>query len=212
MVIQPHMVVPSQRTLANYYGEQRSQQIEDVHSHEEPPPMDYLPLPPGMTPSSYLSDRSSTSELLSAQYAQAQESMRHDYALAMKLEGRDATEHYLADDENTLPAPNTSWARSVPTSQRRHPLLPPGQTYHPLINPEPEASGSVPSKERSRARSPSRHRRHRSATESPCGSPRRLTPMRKMAEKKPTLACLFCRGRKIACGPPIPGSKDKTCK
>ncbi|TFK60871.1 hypothetical protein BDN72DRAFT_883421 [Pluteus cervinus] len=30
-------------------------------------------------------------------------------------------------------------------------------------------------------------------------------------EKKPPLACLFCRGRKIACGPPIPGSKDKTC-
>ena len=31
-------------------------------------------------------------------------------------------------------------------------------------------------------------------------------------DKKPALACLFCRGRKIACGPPQPGSKDKTCK
>ena len=31
-------------------------------------------------------------------------------------------------------------------------------------------------------------------------------------DKKPALACLFCRGRKIACGPPLPGSKDKTCK
>jgi hypothetical protein len=31
-------------------------------------------------------------------------------------------------------------------------------------------------------------------------------------DKKPALACLFCRGRKIACGPPVPGSKDKTCK
>lgn len=30
--------------------------------------------------------------------------------------------------------------------------------------------------------------------------------------KKLPLACLFCRGRKIACGPPIPGSKDNTCK
>ncbi|KAK0225411.1 hypothetical protein IW262DRAFT_1293840 [Armillaria fumosa] len=29
--------------------------------------------------------------------------------------------------------------------------------------------------------------------------------------KKPSLACLFCRGRKIACGPPLPGSTDKTC-
>ena len=31
-------------------------------------------------------------------------------------------------------------------------------------------------------------------------------------DKRPALACLFCRGRKIACGPPLPGSKDKTCK
>lgn len=29
--------------------------------------------------------------------------------------------------------------------------------------------------------------------------------------KKPALACLFCRKRKIACGPPPPNSKDKTC-
>ena len=31
-------------------------------------------------------------------------------------------------------------------------------------------------------------------------------------DKKPALTCLFCRGRKIACGAPLPGSKDKTCK
>lgn len=31
--------------------------------------------------------------------------------------------------------------------------------------------------------------------------------------KKPlTLACFFCRKRKIACGSPPPGSKDRTCK
>ncbi|KAF8871069.1 hypothetical protein BD779DRAFT_1428566, partial [Infundibulicybe gibba] len=29
------------------------------------------------------------------------------------------------------------------------------------------------------------------------------------SKKPPKLACLFCRGRKIACGPPRPGSK--TC-
>ena len=28
----------------------------------------------------------------------------------------------------------------------------------------------------------------------------------------PKLACLFCRNRKIACGPPPPGSSDPTCK
>ncbi|KAG9102277.1 hypothetical protein FS749_009617 [Ceratobasidium sp. UAMH 11750] len=31
------------------------------------------------------------------------------------------------------------------------------------------------------------------------------------APKKPALACLFCRKRKIACGPPPPDSPDKTC-
>ncbi|THH14025.1 hypothetical protein EW146_g6265 [Bondarzewia mesenterica] len=30
-------------------------------------------------------------------------------------------------------------------------------------------------------------------------------------KKEPFLACFFCRGRKIACGPPLPGSADKTC-
>ncbi|CAE6374732.1 unnamed protein product [Rhizoctonia solani] len=29
--------------------------------------------------------------------------------------------------------------------------------------------------------------------------------------KKPALACLFCRKRKIACGPPPPDSPDRTC-
>jgi hypothetical protein len=37
-------------------------------------------------------------------------------------------------------------------------------------------------------------------------------PSKRQLEKKPPLACLFCRGRKIACGPPDPGSEDPTCK
>ncbi|KAF9257945.1 hypothetical protein L218DRAFT_878266 [Marasmius fiardii PR-910] len=44
----------------------------------------------------------------------------------------------------------------------------------------------------------------------------RLSPLpshRRPAEKKKTqtLACNFCRGRKIACGPPVPGTVEKTC-
>ena len=31
-------------------------------------------------------------------------------------------------------------------------------------------------------------------------------------DKRQTLACFFCRGRKIACGPPLLGSPDQTCK
>ncbi|KAF8815735.1 hypothetical protein BYT27DRAFT_6662400 [Phlegmacium glaucopus] len=36
-------------------------------------------------------------------------------------------------------------------------------------------------------------------------------PSKNLPERKPPLACLFCRGRKIACGPPLPGSGKKTC-
>ncbi|KAG6917819.1 hypothetical protein DXG01_000879 [Tephrocybe rancida] len=47
---------------------------------------------------------------------------------------------------------------------------------------------------------------HRSIRLSP------LSPTRRPIVKKPPLACLFCRGRKIACGPPDPGSTDRSCK
>ncbi|KAG6900543.1 hypothetical protein C0993_009120 [Termitomyces sp. T159_Od127] len=43
----------------------------------------------------------------------------------------------------------------------------------------------------------------------------RLSPLpssRRPISKKPPLACLFCRGRKIACGPPDPGSSNRSCK
>ncbi|KAI0319717.1 hypothetical protein OF83DRAFT_1054464, partial [Amylostereum chailletii] len=34
---------------------------------------------------------------------------------------------------------------------------------------------------------------------------------RRTVRKKPALACLFCRERKIACGPPAPEDEDQTC-
>ena len=44
--------------------------------------------------------------------------------------------------------------------------------------------------------------------------PMRISPLpsKRTAGKKPPLACLFCRRRKIACGPPLLGSKDQTCR
>lgn len=38
-----------------------------------------------------------------------------------------------------------------------------------------------------------------------------LQQNKRPTDKKPALACLFCRARKIACGPPVPGTKEKTC-
>lgn len=46
---------------------------------------------------------------------------------------------------------------------------------------------------------------------SPKGPALRLSPS--PASKKITkVACLFCRKRKIACGPPLPGSTNQTCR
>ncbi|KAH7905691.1 hypothetical protein BJ138DRAFT_1017388 [Hygrophoropsis aurantiaca] len=48
-------------------------------------------------------------------------------------------------------------------------------------------------------------------------SPRGTVPIsplpqsKRLIEKKPALACLFCRGRKIACGPPSLRNGGKTC-
>ncbi|KAF9245386.1 hypothetical protein BU15DRAFT_9867, partial [Melanogaster broomeanus] len=52
---------------------------------------------------------------------------------------------------------------------------------------------------------------HRVRLQSPqlCMSP--IPHSKRPLDKKPALACLFCSGRKIACRPALPGSKDKTC-
>lgn len=75
------------------------------------------------------------------------------------------------------------------------------QHYHPQ-NDSPSHTHSE-STESPRQRSPS-----------PRGASRISPPPhpKRSMDKKPALACLFCRGRKIACGPPVPGSKDRTCK
>ena len=39
-----------------------------------------------------------------------------------------------------------------------------------------------------------------------------LQQQQQPAKKKPTMACLFCRERKICCGPPTPDSADPRCK
>ncbi|PPQ83127.1 hypothetical protein CVT24_002469, partial [Panaeolus cyanescens] len=74
------------------------------------------------------------------------------------------------------------------------PQSPPSSHYSPSIS-QPDAS-----KASARAMSwsgPTRPASPRSMRLSPL-------PLKRPLEKKPPLACLFCRGRKIACGPPLP--------
>lgn len=40
----------------------------------------------------------------------------------------------------------------------------------------------------------------------------KLPSTKRSARRKPAIACLFCRERKIACGAPPVGSADTTCK
>jgi len=81
------------------------------------------------------------------------------------------------------------------------PMTVPSQSYMFVENDSPSHTHSE-STESPRQRSPS-----------PRGASRISPPPhpKRSMDKKPALACLFCRGRKIACGPPVPGSKDRTC-
>lgn len=92
-------------------------------------------------------------------------------------------------------------------------LTMPTQSYMLSELPSPVSTAFSPTlPQQFAASSVTRSQRRHSRSPSP---PLRLSPTphtKRSLDKKPALACLFCRGRKIACGPPQPGSKDKTCK
>ncbi|KIO09417.1 hypothetical protein M404DRAFT_264552 [Pisolithus tinctorius Marx 270] len=79
-------------------------------------------------------------------------------------------------------------------------------TYEQTPACEYTTSAQAP-RRRTRSPSPRTHQQARTSL-----IPQHLHTKGKSMDKKPALACLFCRGRKIACGPPLPGTKDKTCK
>ncbi|EGO00421.1 hypothetical protein SERLA73DRAFT_168168 [Serpula lacrymans var. lacrymans S7.3] len=117
-----------------------------------------------------------------------------------------------------------SWGPEYVPTQPPQPLTVPSQSYA-----EPVPARSISLTEESDPHHGHSHtgHSHSAAHRRRGGSPRRtrspsprfaatmrLSPLpssKRLLEKKPALACLFCRGRKIACGPPVPGSKDKTC-
>ncbi|KAH7888961.1 hypothetical protein F5I97DRAFT_1935371 [Phlebopus sp. FC_14] len=92
-------------------------------------------------------------------------------------------------------------------------LTVPTQSYVDEMT-SPEDSTFVHSHQYSRGHSHCDSTQRQTRSPSPRSSNARMSPTphgKRSMEKKPALACLFCRGRKIACGPPLPGSKDKTC-
>ncbi|KAF9461265.1 hypothetical protein BDZ94DRAFT_1264049 [Collybia nuda] len=117
-----------------------------------------------------------------------------------------------------LPSPTSSHSSLSPPALPQEPYINQGyspRTYYPMepstywpMYPQQQVPGLDP------------HFRHPAHAFVNTGwplrppSPRiRLSPLpsKRVLEKKPPLACLFCRGRKIACGPPEPGTTEKTC-
>ncbi|KAG6885364.1 hypothetical protein C0993_002694 [Termitomyces sp. T159_Od127] len=82
--------------------------------------------------------------------------------------------------------------RSQPLSPRRTHLL---SRSRQRFNPPSKQSDSL-----------------RTSSKSTPSAPRKRAKLLRDKDGKPVMACLFCRGRKIACGPPPQGSDDPTCK
>jgi hypothetical protein len=107
-----------------------------------------------------------------------------------------------------------------------HPTHDPHSVAPEVISPSVSSPESGDSRSLSHSHTPSPKITHRTMSRS-CSPPIRsptpdpsshgmrinnILPRKKAAANEPILACFFCRKRKIACGPPLPGSTDKSCK
>lgn len=207
------LVVPSQQPLVELYGRQRPLHGLRISS----PYMDHLPPPPSPSeeesPSSPYSSNSPTS-----------------------------ADFFQRRDSASVPPPDMTWSSLVKDlSQRVLAPAPPSSsssTEAPLPSPQEASSSLLPRRQHNlhkhlfhqnpslvelTARQSGKHGSRNNIdrlllrTIPPILPPRtgtRSTSVQKRTsiDKKPPLACLFCRGRKIACGPPLPGTTDKTCK
>src|SRR5215471_12178129 len=117
------------------------------------------------------------------------------------------THQHLVDH---LPAPSPY--TSLPTPLEVSPPTP-----SPVARIEPADTSSPHSKEAAWQRVAELARRNPPVLPAPASSSSRqsiqkLSAIKKNAEKKQALACLFCRERKIACGRPSLDNPDQTCK
>lgn len=214
--------------------------MHQPYQYSEPPYMDHLPYPDNVASpqSSHSSGEvhspfsATSSSLFDVQFGCTQEEEQREHLFHMQLQVRDAEYSRNVDSDEISSAATDAWV----TSRHEQPSISPVQVLHPPSNPEPlikseppvpSASLPQPTPHRQVHSDPHKHQHQHQHSIRPMGwSPRRspsphamnvsvrLSPLpsKRAVEKKPPLACLFCRGRKIACGSPLPGSKDKTCK
>ncbi|KAI6002881.1 hypothetical protein EDD15DRAFT_1433668 [Pisolithus albus] len=152
--------------------------------------MDHLPVPPPSVPTV------SSSYFLCSSPQDEKPSFEQTLPAASVDESSDWTE---SDSKSRMTVPSQAYPSNDP-AQADTPV-----PYEQTPACDFSTSAQVP---RRRTRSPS-PRTHQQARASVIAQ--QLHSKGKSMDKKPALACLFCRGRKIACGPPLPGTKDKTC-
>ena len=193
-LLQPHMIVPSQRTLGGFMEELRRRELPVeilTHPSSTGPLMNHSPFQGPLSSSS--ATASPTTPIPELQ--------RHEQPWDTQMNGQ--VSGYPAHDLHVIASEITSLSVSSPESDDSR-------------SPSHSHVHSPKAKHRAVSRGWSPHRRSPTPRASSQGM--RLSPLphnRKVAvdaDKKPALACLFCRGRKIACGPPLPGSTDKSCK
>lgn len=210
------MIVASQQRSA----EQCAEHAVDIHGE---PLMGSLQLPEGMQRVHYLNAGGPPLSQFGWAAFSSLADMRHDHQQPIKAENCDPADVHFSDNKNMLPKPPISKAKLqrllnankthrtlVTAANKTHrTLAPAGDIYH---HPVVECSTSPRDHHSSRngRKSKSLPMRRPSCS----ASPRHLSPLPRLRVlvKKPMLACLFCRGRKIACRPPAPESKDKSCK
>jgi hypothetical protein len=162
--------------------------VGDVKLLDDEPPMDHLPYPPPAQPTS----GSHEFQSYSSPDSMMSPCSPHTPAF-MSISHRDTS-------EVSMKVPSQSYMFIDVESST--PFIHTNQQHYHSQNDSPSHT-HCESTESPRQRSPSPRGALRI---SPSPHPKRSM------DKKPALACLFCRGRKIACGPPVPGSKDRTCK
>ncbi|KIJ18510.1 hypothetical protein PAXINDRAFT_8757 [Paxillus involutus ATCC 200175] len=174
--------IPPSQLSVQYVGEKPI-----FSKYDEQPPMDSLPYPPPQNSAS-------------PPYFQPSPTMQSGVLLGTPSYIHDAPFQFTTSQEEWEDVPGPAPCLTVSSvlgefpSSSQAPFVPPqSQHYAP----------SYGHSRRRRSRSPSPRAQHRMSP---------ISHSRRSLDKKPALACLFCRGRKIACGPPLPGSKDKTCK
>jgi hypothetical protein len=180
----------------------------------KPPIMDHLPFPEeSMSPYSYATDSPS---------------VQSPYASQSEPTFVPTPHNHRSQDRNIILASQSTTLTWVCGTKRIRSCSPPQEVDYPMpvIWSPSDSSPTSPTSPAAKKQRLSLSQTRKPLSYGPKGtwSLRSLSPLLSprmspapsktstSSDNKLSLACLFCRGRKIACGPPPPGSDGETCK